>query len=212
MSKAIVLIGGGEHCKVIIESLLSSYQYQKIVIVDPVVKGEVLGIPIVGGDECLERLFADGYSEAFISKGSIGNSALREKMFLMAEKIGFRMPRIIDKTAIISSSANIDSGVYIAKGAIISADARIERGAIVNTGAIVEHDCYIKEFAHLATGSVLAGAVSVGKHTHIGANTTIREGISIGSNAIIGMASVVTYSIENNVIAYGSPCIVKGLK
>ena len=71
----LVLVGGGGHCKVIIDSL-NIDEYDDIVIVDsqyPILK-EVSGIKVVGNDECLQLLYQKGYTNAFITIGSISNT------------------------------------------------------------------------------------------------------------------------------------------
>ncbi len=207
--RSIVLIGGGGHCKTIVDSLKLSNEYKRICIVDPDTTGSIFKVPILGTDDDLKQLFNDGYHYAFISKGSIGNAKIREKLFLMVEKIGFKVPTIIDKTAVVSQYARLSNGIYVGKGAVIGADAIIGKGAIINTSVVVEHECYVGKFVHLATAAVLAGNVKVGDYTHIGANAVVRNGITIGDNVMIGIGSVVTKNIDDGLLAYGNPCRIE---
>lgn len=50
--------------------------------------------------------------------------------------------------------------------------------------------------------------VVIHKNVFIGSNVTILKGVEIGENTIIGSGSVVSSSIEKNVIAAGNPCKV----
>jgi len=50
--------------------------------------------------------------------------------------------------------------------------------------------------------------VKIGNNVWIGGNVVINPGVTIGNNVIIGAGSVVTKDIEDNVIAFGNPCIV----
>jgi acetyltransferase-like isoleucine patch superfamily enzyme len=52
----------------------------------------------------------------------------------------------------------------------------------------------------------ISGNVRIGKDCQIGVGATIIDNVTIGDNVIIGAGSVVTTSIPNNVVAYGSPC------
>ena len=181
--------------------------FEAIGIVDPA-KLTSLPFPVLGADDALSRLFESGYSCAFISLGSMGDTAARVRLCRTLETVGFSIIKIIDPSALVSASAAIEPGVYIGKGVMVNALCDIKRMAILNTGCIVEHQCAVGDFAHIAPGAKLLGNVSVGAHTHIGAGSVIKQGCSIGEGTVIGMGSVVMKDIEPGVIAYGNPCEV----
>jgi sugar O-acyltransferase (sialic acid O-acetyltransferase NeuD family) len=208
MNKKLLLIGGGGHCKSVLDSILPLNEYSEIGIID---KNEnigesILGIPIIGCDDDLSKLYHDGYHYAFVTVGSIGEPSLRIKLYKMLERIGFEIPNIIDLTAIVSRQVKMERGIFIGKNVVINVGTSIKDGSIINTGSTIEHDCIINQFCHIAPGSVLCGEVEVGENTHVGAGSVIRQQIKIGSNAIIGMGSVVLKDIKGNVVAYGNPC------
>ncbi|NUU74818.1 acetyltransferase [Paenibacillus xylanilyticus] len=207
MSRKILLIGGGGHCKSVLDSLLYYDNISEIGIIDQKqnVGKEIIGISIIGCDKDIPRLFTKGYNEAFVT---LGNSKQRSMFFQTISKIGFEMPIITDKSAIVSENVKLGSGSFIGKRAIVNAGSCIGKGAIVNSGAIVEHDCIIGDFAHVSPGTVLCGGVEIGEDTHVGANSVIRQQLKIGSGTTIGMGSVVVENIRNNVVAYGNPCKV----
>ena len=208
MSNNILLCGGGGHCKSVLDSLLKSGQYGDIGIIDIKKKigKDVLGFKIIGCDDDLAKLHENGYQYAFITVGSIGDPSPRIRLSKMIEKIGFKIPNIIDPTAAVSANAVMDVGIFVGKNAVINAGAVIGRYAIINTASIVEHDCKIGNFTHIAPGSVLCGEVSIGNNTHIGAGSIIKQQIKIGSDTIIGMGSIVLHDINDHVLAYGDPC------
>lgn len=54
--------------------------------------------------------------------------------------------------------------------------------------------------------------VNIGQNCWLGANVTILPGVTIGNNVVIGAGSLVTKSLPDNVLAYGSPArVVKKL-
>ncbi len=208
MNKKILLIGGGGHCKSVLDSLLGLKEYDKIGIVDKKenIGRSLFGIPFIGCDDDLQALFDAGYGYAFITVGSIGNSNIRQNLFNQLCNIGYEVPTIVDSSAQVSKQAIIEPGVFIGKLCIVNAGASIHKGAIINSGAIIEHDCQIGEFAHIASGAVLGGEVVIGAGSHIGANASIRQQIQIEQNSIIGMGSVVLKDIQSDIMAYGNPC------
>jgi len=202
----IILVGGGGHCKSIIDSINGLKQFEIVGIIDKKHK-ECLGsdIDIVGSDENLNSLYKYGIKNAFIAVGSIGNPSIRIKLYNLLKDIGYSFPIIIDKTAIVSSSAMIEEGVFVGKGAIINTNAVIKKQCIINSGAIVEHDCKINEFVHLAPGATLSGGVYIGKRTHIGTNSTIIQNINVGNDVIVGAGSVIVKNVKDGTKVYGNP-------
>lgn len=208
MNKKLLLIGGGGHCKSVLDSILPSNEYTGIGIIDKneSSSGSVLGIPIIGCDDDLSKLYHDGYHYAYVTVGSTGEQSLRIKLYKMLETIGFEIPNIIDLTAIVSSHVKMERGIFIGKNVVVNAGTSIMDGSIINTASTIEHDCIISQFCHIAPKSLLCGEVEVGDNTHIGAGSVIKQQIKIGSNSIIGMGSVVLKDIKSNVVAYGNPC------
>lgn len=207
-SKRLLLIGGGGHCRSILETVRSLGIYSKIGVVDNrlIALGACKDI-IVGTDKDLDQLKAVGWTDAFVAVGSIGDTSVRRKIYKTIVNVGFNVPTIIDKSAIIASNAVVSSGVFVGKRAIVNSGAILGKCSIINTGSIVEHDCQIGDFAHISPGAVICGGVRIGNDTHIGANACIRQQIIIGSESIIGIGSVVLKNIPSRVVAYGNPCI-----
>ncbi|MDR3594089.1 acetyltransferase [Clostridium sp.] len=202
----IILVGGGGHCRSIIDSINNLKQFDIVGIVDKKPNECIgLGVDIIGSDEQLNWLYKSGIKNAFIGVGSVGNPSIRIKLYRMLKNLGYSFPKIIDKTAIVSPIAIIDEGVFVGKGAIVNAKAVIAKQCIINSGAIVEHDCNIGEFVHLAPGATLSGGVNIGKRTHIGTNSTIIQNINIGNDVIVGAGSVIVKNIRANAKVYGNP-------
>ena len=208
MNNKILLIGGGGHCKSVLDSLLELNVYSEIGIVDKKENiGKLLiGVPVVGCDDDLPSLINNGYKYAFVTVGSIGNPTLRIELFNMLSEIGYEIPVIVDDSAKVSMHARIEQGVFVGKQSIVNAGCHIQTGAIINSGSIIEHDCQIGAFSHIAPGAVLGGEVVVGDNSHIGSNATVKQQILIGSNSIIGLGSVVLQNIDHHIMAYGNPC------
>ncbi|WP_066055888.1 acetyltransferase [Robertmurraya korlensis] len=208
MQSRILLIGGGGHCKSVIDSIIRTKHYSDIGIIDREerIGKSILSFPIIGCDGDLLKLYESGYRDAFVTVGSIGDSTVRKKLFQLLETIGFALPNIIDDSAIVSKYATLEKGIFIGKNVVVNAGSFIYKGAILNTSSVVEHDSVVQEFSHIAPGVVLCGDVKIGANTHIGAKSVVKQNIHIGSNSIIGMGSVVISDIEDNVVAYGNPC------
>ena len=215
--KKILLLGAGGHCLSVLDSLLSSYDYKEIGIIekkeniavlsDNIKKQDMIsGIPILGDDDDLCQLYEDGYTEAFVTVGSTGDASVRARLYHMIKDIGYHIPNIIDKTGVISPYVTFGEGIYVGKNAIINAGAQIRKGAIINTASIIEHECVIGDFVHVAPGSIICGNVHIESGTHIGAGSVIKQGLLIGEETMIGAGSIVVKNIGSYTTAYGNPC------
>lgn len=206
--KDILLIGGGGHCKSVIDTLKASKEYNIIGILDIKEKlgDKISDIKIMGTDDDMKKIYESGIKYSFITVGSVGNPNLRIKLYKKAKAIGYKIPYIIDKTSIVSPNSKIENGTFIAKGVIVNSEAKIGKNTIVNTGSIIEHDCEIGNHVHIAPGTTLSGNVRIGDRSHIGTNSTIIQNINIGEDSIIGAGSVVIKDIKNSIKAYGNPC------
>ena len=207
MGNKLLLIGGGGHCHSVIDSVVLSGKYDEVGIID-FVDCTYEGILTVGTDDDLPRLFCEGWNDAFITVGSVGNTDNRHRLYNQVISLGFNVPAVIDPSAIIAGDAVISSGVYVGKRTVINSGAFIDECSIINTGSIIEHDCKIGSFTHISPGSILCGQVTVGNDSHIGAGSVIRQQITIGDNSMIGAGSVVVSDIASDCKAYGNPCKV----
>ena len=207
----IVGLGAGGHARVVMEILHLNGDCRLIGLLDP--REELWGTKIgetavLGGDDLLPELFAEGVHHAFIGLGSVGDTSPRQSLFGKACRQGFSLISAINPQAIIAPSAAIGSGPTIAAGSVINTDAKLGDNVIINTGAIVEHDCLIDDHTHIATGARLAGEVSVGLGAHIGIGASIRNGIRIGREAIVGAGAAVVSDVPANAVVAGVPARV----
>lgn len=210
MNRKLLLIGDGGHCRSVYDSIQTMNIYEEIGIVvrdaDDIKK--MSSLSVVGCDDDLPELFRNGWNDACITLGSIGNVDSRKRLYHMVKKIGFSLPLIKDPTAILAKDIQIGEGVFIGKGVVVNSGVIIGDLSIINTRAVIEHDCKIGTFAHISPGSVLCGGVQIGEETHIGAGTVVRQMLSIGEKTVIGIGSVVVQDIPAHVTAYGNPCRV----
>ena len=204
MSK-LVLIGGGGHCKSVLDAALATNQFEEIVVTDAGLPANstVLGCRVVGNDSLLHRLREVGFEYAFITVGSIESAELRVELAKMATKVGFKFPSIIDPSACVSSFAFIEEGTFIGKHAIVNAEAKIGKHCIINSGAILEHESSVDDFSHVSVGAIVCGDSHIGYHSFIGAGSTIIQGIRIGNKVVIGANSTVLTDVEDNRKYYG---------
>jgi len=207
MSNSIILVGGGGHCKVIIDILKENNDYDEILISDlkENIGKEILGIKIEYTDDQLEDLYKKGYKNAFVSMGKVEINEQRGKLFNKIKNIGFNVPVIISKSANVSQYSEIGEGTLIGKNVVINPGTQIGKNCIINTGSIIEHDCIIEDNVHVGPGAILSGGTYVGKNSFIAAGAIIIQNINISQDTLIGAGAVVVKDINEPGVYVGNP-------
>ena len=191
--REIILIGGGGHCKSVIDVIEQEASYNIAGVID---KAELLGsnvldYPIIGTDDELPKL-AKKYKYALVTVGHMKSSILRVELFNLAIKCGLTLPSIISPNAYVSEHSSIGSGTIIMHNAIVNANTSIEKNCIVNSKSLIEHDCSISNHCHISTNATINGGVKVESGCFIGSNVTTKECITIPKNSFIKAGSLVT--------------------
>ena len=190
--KEIILIGGGGHCKSVIDVIEQEGRFKIVGIVDkPELLGSnVLGYSVIGNDFDLDSL-AKKYQYALITVGQIKSPSLRIKLFDLATKAGFTLPNIISPNAYVSKHSSIGNGVVVMHNAIVNVSASIGDNCIINSKALIEHDCLISKHCHISTNATINGGATVESGCFVGSSVTTKELITISENSFIKAGSLV---------------------
>lgn len=199
----IILIGYGGHAESMADSIRQLETYEIVGYTDKEPLDKTYDYPYLGDDSVLQSLFDKGIRYAAICIGYLGESYIRDDLYRMVKKIGYQLPAIIDKTAILANNRAIGEGSFIGKGVVVNARSSIGKMCIINTRAIIEHENQIGDFSHVSVNAVLCGNVSVADHVFIGANSTVIQGKKIQANSQIGAGSVVLDDVPENTKVYG---------
>lgn len=203
----VIGLGAGGHAKVVIETLRAAGGHDVAGLLDPrreLWGTTVLGVPVLGGDDELERQY-DGVTRVFIGLGGAADTRPRRRLYELARSHRFGVVSAVHPAATISPSARLGPGATVLAGAVVNADATLGEHVLVNTSAIVEHDCTVGSHAHVASGACLASGVDVGEGAHVGAGATVVQGVSIGVGAVVGAGAVVVRDVEPGTVVVGVP-------
>ncbi|MEO1944483.1 MAG: NeuD/PglB/VioB family sugar acetyltransferase [Candidatus Thioglobus sp.] len=190
--KKIILIGGGGHCRSVIDVIEQSDKFSVYGIVDKkeFFGSNVLGYSVVGDDSNLPEL-AKECAYAIITVGQINSSELRVKLFNQALRAGFTLPSIVSPRAYVANSVKIGAGSIIMHDALVNTGASIGSNCIINSKSLIEHDSTIENHCHISTNVVVNGSTLVCSKTFIGSGSVTKEGIVISKNSFIKAGSVV---------------------
>jgi len=191
MRPGILLVGGGGHCRSVID-VLEAAAIPVAGVVDRAGRdiGDVLGYPVLGTDDDLPRLVRD-HPFALVTIGQIETPGPRKRLAVRLKALGFVLPTLVSPQARVSRHATIGEGTVVHHFAVINAGARVGANCIINTRALIEHDVVVGDFCHISTAAVVNGGASVGDGTFCGSGVLCRDNTAIGANCFVAMGELV---------------------
>lgn len=208
MTKNLILVGGGGHCKSVIEAAESAgYNILGVLDTPENVGKQVLAYSIIGTDDEIP-LYVDK-AEFVVTVGFIKDPTTRIKLYNKVKEAGGKLATVIASTARVSKYSTIGEGTVIMHHAFVNAGAHIGANCIINTFCNIEHDAQIGDQCHISTGTIVNGDCKVGERCFIGSQSVLANGITIDEDIIVGAASFVRKSISEKGIYSGNPAILK---
>lgn len=184
--EGIILIGGGGHCKSVIDVIRKEAKFEILGIVDSYlpVGHFVLDVKVLGNDSDLSEL-SKKCKNFHITVGQIQSNIVRKKIANELMALGAELPNIISPSAIVSSYSKLGQGITVMHQATIQADVMIGDFCIINDHALIEHEVHIGKFSHIATGAIVNGNVEIGENVFIGSGAVIVQGSKIPDGTFI---------------------------
>lgn len=206
--KPLILIGGGGHCKSVIEAAESQGREILGVLDMPEDLGkEILSTKVIGTDDDIPS-YVDK-AEFVVTVGFIKNPAIRIKLYNRVKEAGGKLATIIASTAYVSKYATIGEGTVVMHHAFVNAGAKVGNNVILNTFTNIEHDAVLGDQCHISTGTMVNGDCMVGNNCFIGSQSVLANGVTIGDDIIVGAGSLVRKSINIKGIYSGNPAVLK---
>lgn len=209
MKEKVVLIGSGQHARVVMYNMKEQGKYEVACFLDSdasKVGQEYEGYLIEGTYEDSERIREKYKTNKFFI--AFGNMKYRKKVFEDFIAKGWEAVNIIHPDAVVSREAKLGQGVLIECGCLITPNPIIGNNVVVNTGSQVNHDNIVENHVYMASGIVLSGGVTIKENSLIDDGVVVTLGKTVGKNCIVGAGAIVTSDIEDNSVAYGVPAKV----
>lgn len=206
--KNLILIGGGGHCKSVIDVAESAgYNILGVLDMPEEVGKSVLDYKVIGTDDDIPQYV--GKTEFLITVGFIKNPAIRVRIYNKVKEAGGKLATIVASTAHVSRYATLGEGTVVMHQAAVNAGAEIGDNCIINTFCNIEHDAVIGAQCHISTGTMVNGDCKVGERVFIGSQSALTNGITVGEDIIVGAGSVVRKSISEKGVYAGNPAVLK---
>lgn len=206
--KPLILIGGGGHCKSVIEAAESA-GYRILGVFDLIenVGRKILSTTVIGTDDDIPR-FVDK-AEFVVTVGFIKDPSIRIKIYNKIKDAGGKLATVVASTAHVSQYASIGEGTVVLHHALVNAGANVGNNVILNSSSVIEHDAVIGDHSHISTGAMVNGECRVGDRCFIGSQSVLANCISVGDDIILGAGSFVRKTITDKGIYSGNPATLR---
>ena len=206
--KNLILLGGGGHCKSVIDVAESAgYNILGVLDMPENVGKNVLAYKVIGTDYDILQYI--GIAEFVITVGFIKNPAIRIKLCNKVKEAGGKFATIVASTAHVSNCSTLGEGTVVMHQAVVNAGVQIGTNCIINTFTNIEHDAVVGNQCHISTGTMVNGNCKVGERCFIGSQSVLANGINVGDDIIVGAGSFVRKSISEKGIYSGNPAVLK---
>lgn len=202
----LLILGGGGHASVVIDTFRSVYPLINVGILDD----NYLSLKSLG-EHCsaigplsasLSLSTLSFWNQAFVA---IGDTSVRLKWIYSLLDFGYSVPSIVHKTAYVSSASIVGVGSAVMANSVIQPNCSIGIGCIVNTAASVDHHCSLGDSVHVCPGVHIAGNVTIGSSSWIGIGSSVIEGVNIGEHSFVASGAVVTKNVPSSTRVGGVP-------
>ncbi len=208
IAKNLILVGGGGHCKSVIEVAEGAgFNILGILDVAENLGKSVLGYKVVGTDDAIVEYVDKAHF--IVTVGQIKNPDLRIRLHTRIEQAGGKFANLVASTAYVSEHSFIGEGTVIMHFAFVNSDVNIGKSCIINTYANIEHDVRIGDFCHISTGAIINGNCVVNSNCFIGSQSVLANGVSVFESSVVSLGSVVRKCIQQPGIYAGNPAVFK---
>lgn len=167
---------------------------------------EVDNYPVLGKLADIPELVKKGYYFSWAIH-LIGRNLKTAELFQTISKHipDDRWATIIHKSAFISDSVKLESGVFIMANAYIAPRTTVGKCTMIKANTNIGHDVVIAPICHIAMGAILVSYVELAYCSNVAVGSTVLAHCKIGEYAMLGASSLASHDIPSREIHIGAP-------
>jgi len=124
------------------------------------------------------------------------NQKLRAKYRILMEENGALPTNVIHPTALISKSAMMGLGNYVAAYAVVSSESKVGSHNIINIAVTIGHNSEVGNDNIFNPGTKISGCVEIGNRCLFGANSFVYQGTKISSDCMVDAMTYLNQNLE----------------
>jgi len=203
-NERIAVIGGvsGGGALIIIDSVLRSAKQVVMAVYDndKVYHGkEVLGVPVMGGEDKMIADFKDGKFQAIVIAFN-RNLDERQTTYERYKSMGLRFTNVIDQTVELRMGVEIGEGNVILAKTYIAACTVIGNNNFISSNVCIEHGNSMGSHNAFGPGVFTSGNVVIKNKIRFGTGVFIEPNLIIGDNVTLGSFVFISSNIPDNTV------------
>lgn len=162
------------------------------------------GIPILGGNDLVPKLAADGIRFVNLITGS---TTARYEVTLDIVRKGGMLTNLIHPSVDLTLT-RWGVGNYVQEGVVTQAEVQIGDNSSIHMGSLIGHESKVGNSVFIAHAVSISGCCEINDGCFIGTNATILPRLKIGKWCVVGAGSVVTKNVPDYSVVVGNPARV----
>lgn len=195
----IAIVGGSQQATLAWHALIGSTEQRIVGVFDSTERNDLaeFGVPFLGKTDRSEihKAFSAGVFDAmFIAIGG-GYMDARKSFAEFASENGIPLATIVDKKAIVSSTAKIGLGSLIMDSARVGPFAVLGENVFLSAGVNIEHHCEVGQGSTFGPNVALSGRVKIGKYCRIAALVGFEPDAFLGDFSVVSSGAIINSTI-----------------
>ncbi|MDM0115253.1 DapH/DapD/GlmU-related protein [Variovorax sp. J22R133] len=124
---------------------------------------------------------------AFVVWGSQFLNFRRLELMGELKARGFKLPPLVCKGAIVSSSATLGENCAVGAASVVGSGCKIGFNSHIGAGAIIGHHSIVGTSAWIADGAQLGVHAKIGANASLGRSVVVDDGVSIGRQCVLDL-------------------------
>ena len=193
----VAVIGAGHGATQVIDIFAADASKQAVAIMDDDRSrwaDRVAGVPVVGGRQQLEGLFADGCFDSAVI--AIGTSVpARTRFRELCGQLGIPLTNAIDRSARICTDVELGTGNIVCAHCHFGVGTRVGDNNILSAYNSFDHHNVLGSDIATGPGCMTSGLVRIGDGVRMGTGIFIEPHLEIGAGALVASGAVIVNSV-----------------
>jgi UDP-perosamine 4-acetyltransferase len=202
----VLLVGSSTQALIALDILekMGIYDVVGVTTEDPEVR-EFCGLPVLGGNDDLPRLFQEGIRRAAIGVGGWIDNGPRIRLYHRLKDLGFELVSPIHPATIIGRQVELGEAVTTYASVAIDPQSKVGCNSIIGTNSFVGHETQVGDHVLISGGVMVGGRVTIGDQAVLSIGCTIVSGVNIGAGALVAAGAAVVKDVEPHTAVAGVP-------
>jgi sugar O-acyltransferase (sialic acid O-acetyltransferase NeuD family) len=204
--KPVLLVGSSTQALIVLDILekIGTYDVVGVTTEDREVQ-DFCGIPVLGGNDDLPRLYDEGLRTAALGVGGWIDNGPRIRVYRRLKDLGFEVVSAIHPSTIVGRQVEIGEAVTIYASVALDPQSSLGCNTIVGTNSFIGHETKVGDHVLISGGVMVGGRVTIGDEAVLSIGCTIVSGVNVGAGALVAAGAAVVKDVEPHTAVAGVP-------